>query len=755
MEIITAKSVNLTNCDREQIHIPGAIQPHGLLMIIDAEPLTLLATSANGHDFLGMELDPFLGQPVSKLLGESTVEKIHQCLAGDFEGINPLRILIAGQIFNGIVHQQAELIVLELERTSEAQVGNFFGFYNMTRGIIAEIQQASDLSALVQIIVTNIRRLTGFDRVMVYRFDEDDSGHVIAESKQDYLEPFLGLHYPSTDVPGPARRLYKLNYIRSIVDVDYQEVAVPPHPYTGETIDLSFSVLRSVSPIHLEYLHHMQVQASTSISLIYENRLWGLIACHHYSGPKFVPYEIRTACEFLGQVMSLELAAKEENENIDYKVQIKTLLGQLLKPLSQAHDLSEELIDHHEQLQALVNAHGLAIIQGDEVHLRGATPTRKDLDPLISWLIPQIESDLFYSDRLPLIYEPAQEFKAIASGILMLSLNKVQNHYILWFRPEVIQTVDWAGNPNKNAVIEEDGSITLSPRKSFEQWKEQIQGRSIPWLQCEIQQVMELRILIVEILFKKAQDLSLLNRELLRSNEELDSFAYIASHDLKEPLRGIYNYSQFLLEDYGEILDPDGQTKLETLVVLTKRMENLINSLLYYSRLGRREVELQSLNLQGVINNIQTILQASDKQQLEIKVPRTLPTILGDENLIPEIFTNLITNAYKYNEAEAKWVEIGYVDLTPELIKQYNLPPHHGIIYVKDNGIGIREKHLDLVFPIFKRLHSQEKYGGGTGAGLTIVKKIIERHNQKIWIESEYGQGTTFYMTFAIEHSQH
>jgi len=229
------------------------------------------------------------------------------------------------------------------------------------------------------------------------------------------------------------------------------------------------------------------------------------------------------------------------------------------------------------------------------------------------------------------------------------------------------------------------------------------------------------------------------NEELHQSNKELDDFAYIASHDLKEPLRGIHNFSTFLLEDYADKLDEDGSAKLETLTRLTRRMETLIDSLLHFSRLGRVDLAIDRVGLNGIVAEVVDSLGINLKEAgVEVRVPRPLPAVRADRARVGEIFHNLIINAMKYNDKAEKWIEIGYQE------DRQGAPP---VFYVRDNGIGIPEKHFDAVFRIFKRLHGRDKFGGGTGAGLTIVKKIVERHNGRIWVESAHGLGTTFYFT--------
>jgi PAS domain S-box-containing protein len=237
-----------------------------------------------------------------------------------------------------------------------------------------------------------------------------------------------------------------------------------------------------------------------------------------------------------------------------------------------------------------------------------------------------------------------------------------------------------------------------------------------------------------------AQELKENNAELARSNQELDDFAYIASHDLKEPLRGIHNYATFLLEDYQGKLDEEGTSKLQTLTRLAQRMESLIDSLLQFSRVGRVEICTQAVDLNDLLQSALEPLQIMlEEERVEIRVPRRLPKATCDRVRMGEVFHNLITNAIKYNDKPAKWVEVGYREGTPT------------VFYVRDNGIGIPEKHYENVFRIFKRLHGRDKYGGGTGAGLTIVKKIVERHRGRIWIESQLGEGTTFCFTIEAE----
>lgn len=745
--------IDLTNYDKQLLHLPGSIQPHGILFVLKEPQLHILQVSNNTFDFLGIHPQELLNKELQDLIDPNQVNLIKQSLLHNFENINPLRISIDNQLkgkltFDGIIHRFDEVLLLELELNKSSYSGDFFSFYNLIKSSVIKMQNAASLHDMSQIIVKEVQKLTDFDRVMIYQFNIEDTGKVVAEEKIESLSPYFGLHYPDSDIPAQAKKLFTLNRLRLIPDINSQPIDLIPadNPVINKPLDLSYSVLRSVSPCHLEYLKNMGVTASMSISLIKDKKLWGLIACHHQL-PKYITYEVRTACEFLGQVMSLELVAKEENEHLDYKMKIKSIQTKFIEAIPQAENFMEGLVKDKSNLLNLVGAQGVAICANDELSVIGKTPEEVDIQDLIEWVETKIDNDIFYTDSLSKLYPQAEKFKDVGSGLIVLSISQLPKNYILWFRPEVIQTVSWGGDP-RDQIASEQNSIELTPRKSFELWQEIVKAKSLAWKQCEIDAVLELRSAIVGIVLRKADELARINVELARSNSELDAFAYIASHDLKEPLRGIHNYSSFLIEDYANVLNEEGVSKLQTLVRLTQRMEDLINSLLHFSRLGRVELAMQETNINELVNHVIDVLKISLKEtNVDICVPRLLPIVNCDPVQVSEVFSNLISNAIKYNDKVDKWVEIGFLDSADQEIENNSEFTTPIVFYIRDNGIGIREKHLDAIFRIFKRLHTQNKYGGGTGAGLTIAKKIVERHNGKIWVESRYGEGSTFYFT--------
>ncbi|MGB3509882.1 MAG: EAL domain-containing protein [Microcoleaceae cyanobacterium] len=524
---VTPSEVDLSNCDREAIHVPGAIQPHGVLLVLKEPELIILQSSKNTQELLGIDYHEIINQKLNKILEESQIEKIKYILNNEeqLDIVNPISLLVTNKnkkkeetFFDGIIHRHDGVLILELEQKYYQNSNiSFFSFYYFVRNSTYKLQSALNFDELIEFVVKEIRKIGEFDRVMVYKFDNEMNGEIIAEDKQKDLEPFLGLHYPATDIPGQARELYKLNWLRLIPDMNYQPVEIFPenNPITNQPLDLSFCVLRSVSPLHIEYLQNMGVRATLCISLMKENKFWGLIACHHYS-PKFVSYEVRKACKFIGQVMSVELVYKEKTEtNYYYLKQLQRLKINIIESMTKSQNFLQGLVKEPNLLLNLVNAEGGIVCWGDSCTLVGKTPTETDIKKLVLWLKINVDEDFFYTDSLAKIYPESETFKDIVSGLLVITINLSQKSYqVAWFRPEVIKTVNWAGNPNQKLEIDEYGEARLSPRKSFEKWKETVKLKSHPWQQQEIDVALELRSAIMLGALESSQ-------EELRQSQEL------------------------------------------------------------------------------------------------------------------------------------------------------------------------------------------------------------------------------------------
>lgn len=738
------------------LQLPETIQPHGVLLVLDRAADTILQVSQNAPIHLGITAQQLVGAPLTTLLAPTQIEAIRQGVPPPLARPIPLPVTVttaAGPCAcDGFLHQTATALVLELEPTLATAPADFLSVHGLVRQTLDRMQQAESSLVLLQLVVDAIRQLTGYDRVLICQFDLQGAGEIIAEAKQPDLSSFLGQRFPATDVPTAVKDSYASGKVRAIPHIQAEPVPLfpPQHPPTGEPLDLSRAVLRSSAPCSVTYYTNMGVAAALVLSLCQTQHLWGLVSCHHTT-PKRLAYETRAACELIAQMAASELANKLRQEDLKQRAKLSALRSELITSITQASNLIDALIQPEERLLTLVAASGAAICLGHELTLIGTTPSVDQIRALIQWADQQITEPLFHTACLSHAYREAEAYKATASGLLLLRISRVQHYLILWFRPEVIQSINWAGNPETGIQVDETGQVQLGPRTSFALWRETVYATALPWQPFEISGAIDLRNAIVGIVLNKADELGRLNQELQHSNRELTAFAYAAAHDLKEPLRGIYNYANILLEDYTAVLDEEGVEYLMEIQAFTQRMETLINALLRVAQLRQTQVKRQLIDLNPLLAEAVAIVRASRPETpFELRLPRSLPSVHCDPTLINEVFRNLISNAIKYHDGSERWVEVGYHD---QEISQHDRDPQalesERIFYIRDNGIGIQAEHFDEVFKLFKRLHPQERYGDGAGVGLAIVNQIIERHNGRIWVESTPGQGSTFYFTLS------
>jgi len=758
LEAPAGAAVTLNNCDREPIHIPGAVQPYGFLLLLDPGTRRVVQASANTETLLGVAAADLLGAGLDRLLGPTYLAQVEEIWPDLTEASRLLGVRldgVAGQPFYKLIlHRYDELLWVEGEPVAEGGVSAFdLPALNLTLG---QLLGADSLLDCCRVAAEQVRALTGFDRVAVYRFADDGSGEVIAEVVRPDLPPWLGLHYPATDVPQQARAMYLKNWLRFIPNATYAPVPLVPAltPGVGRPPDMTHAVLRSVSPVHLEYLRNMGSAATITISLIQDGRLWGMITCHHQT-PRLVSYELRDLCQFLGKTLSALLTTKERQDEEAYYQRVRQGQTRLFRQVSTHSNFVEELNRFSPTLLDVFECGGAAICFEGQTIALGQTPPPADLSRLVDWLRAHTNQNVFSTDSLArLAPELGLAVRATASGVLAIALAQDPGEYILWFRPEKVQTVTWAGRLAKNETIV-DGQVFLSPRQSFEAWKEEMQLMAAPWRALEIEAAHEIRLHVTDVRLKvfnelrvRAADLARLNAELARSNDDLDSFAYVASHDLKEPLRGIHNYSVFLLEDYADKLDEEGQSKLRTLVRLSQRMEALIESLLQIARVGQLNLTLEETDLNQDLAEVLDLLHPRIEQSgTAVAVAAPLPVLRCDRVRIREVFSNLLTNAMRYNDQPAKHVAVGLAPPEVRGPRGTGDPTDFHVFYVRDNGIGIAPRHHENIFKLFKRLHAQDKYGGGTGAGLAIAKIMVEKHGGELWVDSEQGQGATFYFS--------
>jgi two-component system, chemotaxis family, sensor kinase Cph1 len=750
MEIdLQEQDLNLASLEQEAMklatQLSGQIQPHGLLFVLEEPELKILQVSSNISTVFGIAAENLLQKNLEEVLDPFQVERLKAGLSGEnFDFINPTKVWAKTKgdeyiVFDSIFHRNRDgFLILELEPALSQENIPFLSFYHLARASINQLEETSNLRDFCQIIVQEVRKVTGFDRVMLYKFDEDGHGAVIAEEKLESMESFLGLHYPESDIPKPARTFFCSNWIRLIPDANSHPAAIFPaiNPINQRPLDLTFSVLRSPASCHMEYLHNMGVGASLTISLIKDQKLWGLIACHHQS-PKYVSYELRKACEFLGRVIFSEISVREETEDYDYRMKLAYIQSALVEYMSQEANFIDGLVKHQPNLLELADAQGAAVCFGNNCTVIGETPSAEDINFLVQWLKTNVKEEVFYTDSLPLIYPDAEKFKNVASGLLVIPISK--KNYVLWFRPEVIQTVNWGGDPERAfEVTQSDGNLHLGPRKSFELWKETVRLKSLPWKQVEVKAALELRKAIINIVLRQADELAQLAQDLERSNAELKKFAYVASHDLQEPLNQVANYVQLLEMRYQDELDEDAKEFINFAVEGVSLMQTLIDDVLAYSKVDIQGSEFKLTLVERALEQSLSNLRRRIYESGAVITHDPLPTVLADSTQLMQLFQNLIGNAIKFRSEQSPEIHIGASRLEDAWL-----------FSVRDNGIGIDPRFSDRIFVIFQRLHTRDEYPG-TGMGLAICKKIVECHRGQIWVESELGQGATFYFTIPV-----
>jgi two-component system, chemotaxis family, sensor kinase Cph1 len=749
--------LNFTSSKQPSPAILTEIQSHGVLLVLREPDLRVLQVSNNTIEIFGISSSQILGQPLEQLLDIFQVEQFQAELAEKtLERNNYSKVWVQistdnYSIFDAIFHRSLDgHLILELEPTEKNENIPFLSFYHLAKASIDRLTATANLSAFGRIVVEEVRKITGFDRVMLYKFDADGHGEVIAEDKVVEMESYLGLHFPATDIPQPARQMFLANRIRVIPDIRDEAVElIPPHnPLTDRPTDLTLSILRRAAPCHTEYLQNMGAGASLTISLIRDGHLWGIIACHHQT-PKPVPYELRKACELLGQIVFAEISIVEDFAEANYRTKLAQDLSVAIEWMSRfsmgettpTASFIDSLTGYEPNLLDLLDTQGAAICFGGQWTTIGETPPAAELDYLRQWLTENVQDEVFATDSLPLIYENALGFKDIASGLLAISLSR--SSYILCFRSEVIQAVNWGGDPHHHdRVAEIDGNTPMSPRKSFQLWKETVQLHSLPWKTVEVAAAIELRSAIIKIVLRQAEKLALLATDLARSNTELKQFAYIASHDLQEPLNQVSSYVQLLETRYGEQLDRDAKEFIGFAVEGVHLMQTLIDDVLVYSKVDLLGIEWKPTAVEIALNRALSHLHGLISETGAIVTSDPMPTILADGTQLTQLFQNLIGNAIKFRKPGT----------VPQVHISAARQQNDWLFAVSADGIGIDPQFFDRIFVIFQRLHTRDEYSG-SGIGLTICKKIVECHHGKIWVTSAPGQGATFLFTIPVKNA--
>jgi len=646
------RPLDVFSCEQEPIRIPGAIQPHGVLLAVDPEQL-VVRQAAGEPDWVGAAM---AGLPLGRQLEEwsaplaALVRQFQASRApGGFQG----SLSGAGQPVDVTVHRgRAGVLLIELEPGDPERAG--------AAECLAEVEEAAgaferahDNEELLQQAAILFRRITGFDRVMVYRFLEDNSGLVVAEDRAEGLHSFLDHRFPASDIPAQARDLYVRNTVRVIPDVTYRPLPLeraPGEPDDGP-LDLSDCVLRSVSPIHLQYLENMGVAASASISIVAGDVLWGLIACHHMT-PRRLPYEVRAMCRVLARVLSRQIGAQADAAIHRQRIRLRAMEDDLLARLAREDGFEEGLERHAAAFTQLVSADGMAICRNGRVEIHGDCPAPHQVEAVRDWLFNEEMVQPFATEALPERFPAAREFVGTGAGLLSIVVNRPEGLAILWFRREQLQLVKWGGNPHQ-AMTVDAVSGQLTPRASFELWQETVRGRARIWSRVEIETAGRLCSRLVEL--RQGKQLGILNgqlRSMIQDKEKLlaEQESLLAQKDLL--LREVNHRVQNSLQLVSSFLSLQmrGSQEPHVLAQLEEARRRLHAVALVHRRLYQTD-QVQSVEMGRYLDELRHDLVSSfgpewaDHLQVRsdtISIPTDQAVSLG------LIVTELVVNSAKY-----------------------------------------------------------------------------------------------------------
>ena len=741
---------HLTSCDREPIATPGAIQAHGVLVAVQEPEMRIVEISANAQQVFGRRPKSMLSKDIRAYLDKKQYDAVHNFVErAMWSSLQPITLNIRrGDTSRGgrrsrwdvFCHRHNDLLFLEFEPAMPVTQG--LPYYRQLRSTFGRIYASKDVRDLCRGAALAVREITDFDRVMVYRFDDDWNGEVIAEAVRDGLEPYLNHHFPASDIPRQARAAFLTNFIRMIPDVHYK-----PVPLLGlkdrAPLDMSMSFLRSVSPIHLQYLQNMGTSATLTISLIRDKKLWGLIACHH-GDTKNLFHEVRLACELIGKSISALLQSREQMEATELADTLRYARAQLWEILEASGDVRGALWDHPDKLLSIVDAEGAAVrIDAEQPWmLVGNTPSRKQVALLARWLSTHMDDSkpTFCTNKLSDHYRQGKPLRASACGLLAVTIPKAESNFIMWFRPEVVQEKVWAGDPRKQVTHLADGTVKIEPRHSFEGWKEAVMLRSRPWQAVEMASALTMRSDLVSI------DLRIQFQLAQQAIQTRDDFLSMASHELKTPLTSMSLQSQTASRrlragaDAPTLVSRMTRT-LQRIDVGIDRLVRLVDDMLDVSRIasGKLTIVRKQVEIVALASDVVDRMQGQfDTAQVTLHLVRQAKAVGHWDRLrIEQCLSNFLSNALRYGKGSPVTVTAGLIDGEAQLI-------------VHDMGPGVAPEMQERVFDKFER-------GGqsvlGLGLGLHICKQIVELHGGSIGVESSPGEGAAFYLRLPTQES--
>jgi chemotaxis family two-component system sensor kinase Cph1 len=724
--VIDFATVDLDNCHWEPIHVPGRVQPHGVLIALNLQGhLTHASQNAAsmlpGLPALGAKLphgDDEAGAPL-RPLWEAIAAVLSDTVTGRESAPLNMEVASGSTVFDAVLHSHDSRIIVELERRASSAV-DVAAFALLAHRSMGQLHSRKDIATLLGEAVRTVRQLTGFDRVMAYRFHPDDSGEVVTEEHEPGLEPFLHRRFPASDIPVQARALYVLNPLRLIADVNDEQVPIDAHDPAARPLDLSHSVLRSVSPIHIEYLRNIHVAASMSLSIIVHGRLWGLIACHHASAHR-VPYAVRMTCDVLSRVLSSAvqsavegLAAKRRRASAEISKRLKDLL-------ERTDDFASGFSAQVEALAHVIHFDDALCVYGG---VRSASTLSADAASVLLQWLDAGKDDLVVVQRADQLPEPVQNAVRPLCGLLALCIDRVNRGWIVLLRREQIQTIVWSGIPAKLERIGPLG-VRLTPTGSMAEWRQTVEGTAVGWDDTDRAIAQDLLETLGPASAAKAARMAVAQAQLLA----------VLGHDLRDPLHTI--------SMMGQLLELDGTDRQagygKRIARAIGRMQRLLGEVFEMSRLKAGLGLALSVAPGDMAGFVRTLVEDADVAYPETEVLMDIPAVLEadfDPDRMAQVLNNLLSNARNHGVAgEAVWITLR--DEAP-----------HVVLQVANKAPPLPKAAIETLFDPFKPGSvGNVRNPGGLGLGLYIVSEIAKGHGGRI--EYRYD-GTRVIFTVTI-----
>jgi two-component system, chemotaxis family, sensor kinase Cph1 len=633
----TIETDDVTSCDLEPIHIPGTIQPHGGMIVADGNADRIIGTAGRAEVFLGGDLS---GRALADVIGTKCFARIAEAEEG--------RIIVLGKLqgqtgwLNLVAYRSGGLVVVELDK-ADVEAALTATILADLDSIVTSFEKSATLEALYRVAASTYRKMTGYGRVMIYQFLDDDAGVVVGESLDGEADSFMHHHFPASDIPKQARALYVRNRIRVIPDVGYEPQPIRSISGNLRELDLSDSTLRSVSPVHIQYLKNMGVAASASISIIKDGILWGLIACHH-NEPREIPLDVRVACQALAGSLSRQIRAKEDADILKERIRLRTQEEAVLVKMGDDTSLSEFFDRSGGELAALLRADGFAAAQGSDLFVSGKCPDRIDLREVADFVRQPAALQPLATDHLSKSMPKAEAFADLASGLLAVTMSTEVPTILMWFRAEHLQVVEWAGNPHKG-VPSQPGAI-LTPRSSFDAWTETVRHRSRPWNHAEVNTASRIVRLMLEQ--RNNKRVRILNSELTTTLKENESLLRQKDFLLKEVNHRVQNSLQLVAAFLRLQSKSSGDEAVRHQLAEADRRLNAVA--LVHRRLYRDDsVEVIDLSryIEDLVNEMQTTMDQEWTRQFELDLS---PILISTDRAVNVglILTELVINAQKY-----------------------------------------------------------------------------------------------------------